>query len=42
MVAMLVQVVKGTMKEKVIRMMLAIMVNLIDTGVCVCVCVCIG
>jgi hypothetical protein len=33
MVAMLVQVVKGTMKEKVIRMMLAIMVNLIDTGI---------
>jgi hypothetical protein len=33
MVAMFVQVVKGTMKEKVIRMMLAIMVNLIDTGI---------
>jgi len=32
MVAVLVQVVRGTMKEKVIRMMLAIMVNLIDVG----------
>lgn len=32
MVAVMVQVIKSTIKEKVIRMMLAIMVNLIDIG----------